>query len=357
MDRKTGWGLQSAASSSNPSRGDLASIQYLRAAAALAVLVFHAADRAGLRFGAGAAGVDVFFVISGFIMWVIGARGAPTPLDFLRRRAQRIAPLYWLVTLGLVGAFLVAPGVFRHLQPTPGHVALSLAFVPHADPQGHVAPLVEPGWTLNFEVFFYVVFAACLAAPRALRLGVLSGVLVGLTLLGAVLAPKGPIAQTYTSPLLLEFLAGVWIGWAWQRGLCPGPRLASVLLAAGIFALVALELTAVDVAPLRAFLWGAPAVAIVWGALGLERAGKTPDWPVARLLGDASYSIYLVHGLAIAVALRLASWLGLSTGLTIVGSIAAGLIGGLLCFGLVERPVSKLLHRRPTSVTIAPSKG
>lgn len=353
MDRKTVSELSSPASS--PTRTDLASIQYLRAAAAIAVLVFHAADRMGVRFGAGAAGVDVFFVISGFIMWVIGARSAATPLDFLRRRAQRIAPLYWLVTLGLAAAFLVAPGLFRNLQPTPGHVALSLAFVPHTDPRGQVAPLVEPGWTLNFEVFFYVVFAACLAVPRLLRLGILSSVLIGLTLLGAALAPKGPIAQTYTSPLLLEFLAGVWIGWAWQRGLCPGPRLALALLAAGVCALAALELMAIDIAPARALLWGAPAVAIVWGGLGLERAGKVPDWPAARLLGDASYSIYLVHGLSIAVALRVMSGLGAPDALTIAGLIAAGLAAGLVCYGVIERPISRLLHPRPTRVTATSS--
>ncbi len=352
MDRGTGLELSSPGSSPH-GRTDLASIQYLRAAAAIAVLVFHAADRTGVRFGAGAAGVDVFFVISGFIMWVIGARNAATPWDFLRRRAQRIAPLYWLVTLGLAAAFLVAPGLFRNLQPTPSHVALSLAFVPHTNPGGNVAPLVEPGWTLNFEVFFYVVFAACLAAPRALRLGVLSSALIGLTLFGAVLAPTGPIAQTYTSPLLLEFLAGVWIGWAWCRGLCPGPRLAFALLAAGACALAGLELLAIDVAPARALLWGAPAVAIVWGGLGLERAGKVPNWRAARLLGDASYSIYLVHGLAIALALRLASGFGLSGAATLLGLVAAGLAAGLVCYGLVERPISRLLHPRPASVTVA----
>lgn len=357
MDGKTARELRRPDSSLKPARTDLASIQYLRAAAAVAVLIFHAADRAGLRLGAGAAGVDVFFVISGFIMWVIGARGATTPWEFLRRRAQRIAPLYWLVTLGLVGTFLIAPGLFPNLQPTLGHVALSLAFVPYTDPRGVVAPLVEPGWTLNFEVFFYLVFAACLAAPRAVRLGVLSGALIGLTLLGAILAPKGAVAQTYTSPLMLEFLAGVWIGWAWQRGLCAGPRLALLLLAAGVGALASLELMAIDVASHRALLWGAPAVAIVWGGLGLERAGKVPDWPAARLLGDASYSIYLVHGLAIAAAVRLGSLLGLSGGWAIAASIAAGVMAGLVCYGLIERPISRLLHRRPSSVTIAPSTG
>ncbi|HEX2801677.1 MAG TPA: acyltransferase, partial [Phenylobacterium sp.] len=86
--------------------GEVRSIQALRGLAALAVLVFHAADRAGGTFGVGASGVDVFFVISGFIMWVVTCRETPTPARFLARRAERIAPLYWLVTLGTAAVAL-----------------------------------------------------------------------------------------------------------------------------------------------------------------------------------------------------------------------------------------------------------
>src|SRR5690606_27058234 len=73
-------------------------IQYLRAVAALGVVVFHAAERSGTHFAIGAAGVDVFFVISGFIMWVITSQRAPSPAAFLRDRIERIAPLYWIAT-------------------------------------------------------------------------------------------------------------------------------------------------------------------------------------------------------------------------------------------------------------------
>ncbi len=103
-------------------------IQYLRAFAALAVVVFHAAEKSGEHFAIGAAGVDVFFVISGFIMWVISERRPMTPQGFLLDRIRRIAPSYWLVTaVMIVGA---VAGLFPNLQLTGAHVLASLFFVP-----------------------------------------------------------------------------------------------------------------------------------------------------------------------------------------------------------------------------------
>src|ERR1700761_114555 len=115
-------------------RSDVLSIQYLRGLAALGVLLFHASQRAGGACGAGAAGVDVFFVISGFIMWTVSARRATGPGDFLLRRAGRIAPLYWAVTLLVVGLDLLRPSLFPNMRLNAPHVILSLLFLPHRDP-------------------------------------------------------------------------------------------------------------------------------------------------------------------------------------------------------------------------------
>ena len=83
--------------------GEVRSIQYLRGFAAFGVLIYHAAERAGGAFGLGAAGVDVFFVISGFIMWVVTCKRSPSPQEFLLKRVQRIVPLYWGLTLLVAG--------------------------------------------------------------------------------------------------------------------------------------------------------------------------------------------------------------------------------------------------------------
>jgi len=327
--------------------GDLASIQHLRALAAIGVLVFHAADRTGWAFGVGGAGVDVFFVISGLIMWVISARRPPTPGDFLRRRAARIVPLYWLVTMGLAGAWLAAPGLFPNLKPTPEHVIQSLLFVPHLDPDGVAAPLVAPGWTLNYEVFFYLVFALVLAAPGRMRIGLLTAILGALALVGLVLRPEHPIAAAWTSPLLLEFLAGVWLGKAWTAGRTPSAAVSGLLLALGVAALTGVALSGIDVEPLRVFLWGGPALLIVAGALGLEAHGLAPRWPALRFLGDASYSIYLVHALAISAALRLGGLLGVAAGPALLAfCIAVGVAAGVACYLVVERPLLMVFQPR-----------
>lgn len=336
-----------------PRHSALLNVQALRALAAVMVIFVHLgplAARAGLPavdLEFGNAGVDIFFVISGFIMWVIAARRPPSPGVFLARRAGRIVPLYWLVTLALAAAYVAAPGLFPNLKPTPAHVLQSLAFIPHRDPAGVAAPLVIPGWTLNFEVFFYLVFALALFLPERRRLWALTGGLCLLAALGAVFRPSSVVLSTYTSPLLLEFLAGAWIGKTWSDGYAPPPVQAWGLVGAGagMFALV--TWSGVDTEPWRLLLWGAPAAMIVAGAVGLERAGQTPEWKPAKFLGDSSYSLYLAHGLAISLAAKVCERLGLGSGpVLFLVAVATGLAAGSACYVLIERPLLRLFHRR-----------
>jgi exopolysaccharide production protein ExoZ len=107
------------------------SIQYLRGLAALMVVAFHTAP--GPFALIGAAGVGIFFVISGFIMWALTSSRQTTASVFLQRRIIRIVPLYWLFTLLLAGAGAIVPAAFSHLQLTTDHLLLSLAFIPHVD--------------------------------------------------------------------------------------------------------------------------------------------------------------------------------------------------------------------------------
>lgn len=327
--------------------GELRSIQYLRAVAALSVLSFHAADVAGWRFGAGAAGVDVFFIISGFIMALVGARPGVSPSGFLRRRVERIAPLYWLVTIAVVVVAVAAPGLFPRMQVTGAHLAQSLLFIPHRAPDGLTAPLIVPGWTLNFEAFFYLVFALALLAPARIRAWLLSAVLVGLVAIGPLGDRQAPIWATYTSPLLLEFLAGAWLGLAWRSGRLPSRRwgVAMMLLGLILFAIVAA--LALDAESARVALWGGPALLLVAGAVSVERDGGVGDHAWLRLLGDGSYSIYLVHGLAISAAARLLAMAGVDQGLALfLPAVAAAVVAGLICYALVEKGLVRLFRQR-----------
>lgn len=334
------WGWRVDAAQDKPV--EVLSIQYLRAVAAIGVLVFHTAERAGVGFGPGAAGVDVFFVISGFIMWMITGERATRPSTFLARRAARIMPLYWLVTLGVAAIAIAIPSAFPHLKPTADHVFKSLLFYPHADSNGDIAPLIVPGWTLDYEMFFYVVFAAGLLLPGRLRAFALTLALGSLVVAGYAFRPVNPALATYSDPLLLEFLAGVWLGAIWVKGmrLRRGIACAAMLLGVAGFALVAA--LGIDVEPVRILAWGIPAFLIVAGAVSLEPLRK---WPVGKFLGDASYSIYLVHGLAISFCARLLTMMHVgSLAVFFFVCLGGGIVLGAACYCFVERPLLRLFH-------------
>ena len=339
--------------------GEVRSIQYLRGFAAFGVLLFHAADRAGGSFGVGAAGVDVFFVISGFIMWLVTCRKSPSPGEFLLRRVQRIVPLYWGLTLAVAATAIAVPAAFPAMQPTFAHVAQSLLFAPHRDETGLIAPLIVPGWTLNYEMFFYVLFAAALLAPGRVRPWALSVALVGLVAIHPLGDAQNALWATYTNPLLLEFGAGVWLGKAWSEGRLPGRGVGALLIVLGLAGFTAVNVARIDLEPVRVLAWGLPAFAMVAGAVSLERAGPLPHWWPLRTLGDASYSVYLVHGLAISAAFRLLQMVGVQApGVTFTASILTGAAAGLVTYQLVEKPLMKLFRtgmaaRRPSAI-IAP---
>ena len=336
----------------------LLSIQYLRAAAALMVVFFHADGMAqeyfrfaGLPFGA--AGVDIFFVISGFIMWVTTASERITPASFMMNRIIRIVPLYWAMTLLLYGSWLI----FRDpaIVPSLWNLVRSLLFIPFVSPRtGEIQPLLIAGWTLNFEMFFYAVFACALLVARRYRALIVCIVLGTLVALPLVVTPAGAIARTYTSPLLIEFMIGCLLGVMYERGALPRPGIALFLLVTGCgLLLTSSMLSAADVTGARFFHWGLPAFLIVTGALGLE--SKLRDWRLPMLLGDASYSIYLTHGVVLSAVKSavLLSGTGALPGMSaefILAGCAASILAGVGVHLAVERPllaVGKSLIRKP----------
>lgn len=138
-------------------------LQYLRGLAACAVVAYHAADRAQRPFAAGETGVDLFFVLSGFLMWAI-TDAHSRPGQFLIDRAKRIVPSYWIVTSVMLAGAIA--GLFPAVRLTVTHIVTSYAFIPSISPSnGQVWPLLVPGWTLNYEAGFYLLFGAALCLP------------------------------------------------------------------------------------------------------------------------------------------------------------------------------------------------
>jgi exopolysaccharide production protein ExoZ len=204
------------------STANFLTIQALRAVAALLVVVLHAFETWGERvdpaapgvsWDNGASGVDIFFIISGFVMVISSRRLVDRPgawLIFLRHRVVRIVPLYWLLTTAKIVAVMVLGGVVLRTSLDFKSVAGSYLFLPVTDSAGHFRPVLPVGWTLTYEFLFYLLFAAALA----IRVDVLRVIIPGLGMIAiAALArtgawPPGPSCSTpSSSSLCLESLS------------------------------------------------------------------------------------------------------------------------------------------------------
>ena len=180
-------------------------------------------------------GVKIFFVISGFVMWITTAETDISPVSFWRRRLIRIVPMYWLFISLFVAIFLFRPQYFNSTALTPENVFKSFLFIPHYHAiQKFIAPILIPGWSLNYEVFFYLIFGLVLFIKlEYLRAISACTIFAGLVLIGFVLKPQDAIAVTYTSPDLLLFIEGLLLGVIYRSLSQNGPYVGSVLVGSG----------------------------------------------------------------------------------------------------------------------------
>lgn len=322
-------------------------IQYLRALAALSVVWGHSlyiipgiAQRLGASWF-GASGVDLFFVISGFIMVATTARGDSSPLRFLALRIVRVVPLYWLATLAWIAYAAIAASSPASYPPLA--IAKSLLFVPYVsagNPAG-VWPILQNGWTLNYEMFFYALFALSLAAPPRVRFAALAVTLASLVLIGRVFGPfANPLAFTYTNSYLLEFIAGMILAHGWLRGEWRDSLPYSLfLIVFGGYCIGALH---------SRLMIAAGAFLIIAGCLN-PRIRALQSRPLLEL-GNASYSIYLIHQFVLEALAR--TWTKLAPPATTAASVlfvASALVlsalAGCLCYRLIERPIISRLRK------------
>ena len=321
--------------------GRLVSIQYLRATAALMVVGYHVC-LFGFRTGfeIGAAGVDVFFIISGFILWTVAAERPLPPLTFLWRRIGRVAPLYWIITLTCAAIAARWPQMIFDANPTWRHLALSLAFIHHTNPAGRPNPVLPVGWSLNNEALFYLLFSLVLFTKAEHRLRNLA-LALGLVVLIAIKIPH--LYYIGYSGMFLQFLAGAWLAKLRLDGRLPEQRMGWLLILCAIAGFALLQPFDLYETLVRPLAWGAPALALVAGGVTLETRKPLPDVPVLRFLGDASYSIYLIHWPVISMLQQvMQSRQLIFLPLAFTASIAAGIA---LHLGL-ERPLLRLFHER-----------
>lgn len=317
-------------------------IQYLRGFAALLVVFHHLRNPAPWLFNPvvdwtfGFNGVDIFFVISGFIMFT-AARDEP-PLEFCRRRIIRIMPMYWIATFCLFFVSLFGFGVPPHDW---AQIVKSLLLIPHYNPlsPSNIWPYLVPGWTLNYEMFFYVVFMVGLLLRRLLLSTAL--IMAALLAIGYTTSTESAVIETYTSEKLLTFLAGMFIAKAYAAW---SFRSLGWLIIPGVFGLIMTDYWSGD----YIFRIALPACAIVIGALGLESSLPNARSAVLKEIGDASYSIYLFHPIGLIVWGRIMRHLPIEGWAQFIifssVGIAGSTIAGILIYRFVEKPLTIWLN-------------
>lgn len=328
------------------------SLQVLRAVAALGVFFFHYFQALLNDFGVfqrnlflvGAYGVDIFFVVSGFIICLAG-QNESSPSRFFVNRMCRILPLYYVLTIGLFFVALSLPQLLNSTTADPIHLIKSLLFIPFEKSDGLVQPLLYLGWTLNYEMFFYLVFSFAIFVGSERRIFVVVGVLLACVILGVIFKPASVVLQFFSSGIMLNFIWGCLAFLIFQHK----PEWVSKL--GHIWLPAALVIILQNFWPLpfdRQFAIGIPAMFLLIGMLNIH-CQNNKAWKFGTRLGDASYSLYLIHPyilqLAIKVALPLFGVSLLSISVVSISVFILTIIISLLMFKLIEKPSNQLLRR------------
>ncbi|MBY4608118.1 acyltransferase [Rhizobium sp. 9T] len=345
----------------------LDSIQILRAVAAIIVVFAHSIRaytvhvpgylqdvpqswlsapwfRDGLGFG-----VDIFFVISGFIMVHVStpyAEGRKPASDFLLRRVERIYPPYLISTAFLLVLTAAWSGTASD-DFSLWRIATSALLFPSLNANGLVQPILGIGWTLSYEMYFYLAFALALAIGRARYLPVLIGIIAAVWTIATIAGSDTAQGIFFRNPIVAEFLYGCLIAYLHRSGRLPTVPL-FVVLPCIIVVFAASYLCESGVLPedLRCIYWGAPAAVLLSAFIRLPVNRERPLSRLIVFLGDASYSIYLVHIIFIYQVLSriypklafhgLIRYVDQAVVMTFVTSVVAGIVFHLV----IEKPTN-----------------
>lgn len=332
----------------------LISIQYLRGVAALLIVVYHSfvqLERFGLDRPAPqilSSGVDIFFVISGYIIWHITFKNNVSRTTFVRHRLTRIVPLYWAITTLYLAVLLIEPEWMQGGKYSLYHVIASYLFVatPHPAHPLMMWPLVVAGWSLNSEMFFYLLFTFGLFLSPKMRFLALEVVILALVGLHCTLDPPiNSVWGFYTSSIMLEFGFGIALGYYCSKSPSVPPLIAAAVFFTGVLGFAAAA-TFELLPSLQGVSYGIPSLLVVAGAVLYERARYLPRFKVPQLIGDSSYSLYLTHGAVLSGLAQL--WrhfapVAMPGTLNIIAFAVVGLslatIVGLLTYKAVEQPL------------------
>lgn len=354
-------------------RASLTYLQVCRAIAAMLVVVFHLGAAIAAEkyfdyslfiklFRFGSSGVEFFFVLSGFIISYVHLADFGRPeraLPYLRRRAIRAYPAYWIIFLAVIAAALAIPA-FREAAPQSMSVFLKSFLLAPQDPLvvgGTGAPVLIVAWSMQYELVFYAIFAAFIVSPR---LG--AGVLIGSCawwLLSSTSLPVPQFPLHFMRPHFFAIFAiGVASSWATRAGRIRSPM---AWLAAGLALYVLLA--GYELWPMWRFDLHRPPerpnlVSLGYGvASGLLVCGLVAaEWRKPRttpaslmLMGDASYTLYLLHFPMISAMCKVFTRFGRSPAWVSVSFVSMFILccaASVAFHKWIEKPLLELLRRR-----------
>jgi len=274
----------------------LNNIQFLRAFAALNVVVFDSIEAAidhkyplylfeffskwrGI-------GVDLFFIISGFIMVYIQNIQNRSPFDLFKNRLSHIIPTYWILTLVLLCLFLLLPNAFRNMGISITSVITSLLFISGLN--GDPFPILYVGWSIEYETLFYTLFAISLFFKT-----INNAILFTTTLL--LIA----VLVFNVNTIFFEFIFGMSIGWFYISTTFTLKHRKLFLLSAVIIFMVTILLKNIPIEHILSY--GIPSGILLFASIYIKQI--IPNF--FSKLGDASYSIYLIQVFTIPVCFRI----------------------------------------------------
>ncbi|MDA8949883.1 acyltransferase [Pseudomonadales bacterium] len=314
--------------------GTIDNLQILRAFAAINVVIFHIIgtsidygfepNQLSLLEGWGANGVDVFFVLSGFVMLHSQFQKKRSAWDFFKFRLIRIIPIYWFVTMVVVASYLLIPSSsFNSVMPSIERILQSLFFLSQAI-SGN-SPILSVGWTLEWEMLFYSIFSLSLVFSQWNKSYLFMVLFFILTVI---------ITSEF---IILEFLYGMLIAYVFNRYKI-GPKKGFIIAVIG-FVFLLCSINQVDSEHFyRVVYWGLPSFLIIFGLVYANQYKS----PFLKYLGDASYSIYLVHIIFISIYYKVVTFITIPLNndflalLCLVGSILCGVV----LYRFFEKPLT-----------------
>ena len=327
----------------------ISGIEVSRGIAAVFVILLHVSHHIGVAYSVprliaafrfGHAGVDLFFVISGFIILYVHYEDIGNPKQigkYIRRRLTRILPTYWAA---FALTFVIAM-LGTHALPPVKDMLWSVFLLPSDKPM-----LLGIAWTLRYEMLFYAMFCFVILSRKGFVLLALWAVLC---LLSMLFGPKlSFLPEQFQSGFALQFFFGMAVAYLAKERVIPWPY---AILTAGLllFACSAVleDLQVFDGhADFGRFAYGIPAALIILGIATRPASPKNVFSDMMLLIGSASYSIYIFQYVFIGPVWQGLLWTGLARSTTPVEQFFilsfAGISGGVAMSKLVEAPLIRL---------------